>query len=164
LPSEEEVSPQRPIKQQSRAIQARWAGEKASEEEVTVHFQSLPLDKALVLLAKMRSNCTLAGTILNQRINEPLIQRCFTCKKSLEELTREKGSGFRDWKMNRPHRSKTDPNIIQVDHFCSERCIALANQKEQGIRGVADRGMMPADNPKNHPRQVNVDALHKEAI
>jgi hypothetical protein len=139
----------RPIKQQARAIQARWAGEQAAEEELRAHFLSIPLEKALALLQKMRANCTIAGTIINSRINAPGDQKCKTCGLTFEKL---KAKGKPDWWLNRPHYDKDDRNIIHVDHFCSAACVSQENNKTQGVRGVADQGMLPSDNPKNHPR------------
>jgi hypothetical protein len=151
------------VKQQSKAIQARWAGEREAESELTEYFRSIPVDKGLEVLARMRKNCTLGGTILNERINDQSIQRCFTCKKSIEELNKRPG-GFRGWRMSRPRYHPEDRNIKIVDNFCSDICIAMAHQKEQGVRGVPDRGMLPSDNPENHPRQVDVKNLHEKAI
>jgi hypothetical protein len=111
----------------------------------------------------MRSNCVTAGTILNERINAENAQRCFTCKLSAEELQKRPG-GFRGWRMDRPHRHPEDMNITIVDHFCSDICIARANQESQGVRGVADRGMLPSDNPKLHPKQVDPKEFHEKAI
>lgn len=98
---------------------------------------------------------------MNERINDQSIQQCFTCHKTIKELQKRPG-GFRGWRMTRPRYHPEDRNIKIVDNFCSDVCIALAHQKEQGVRGLPDRGMLASDNPKNHPRQVA--DLHKEAI
>ena len=146
--------PPRPMKQQARAIQARWAGEEASESDLRLHFESLPLDKALALLAKMRANSTVAGTIINSRINTPADQRCKTCGLTYAKL---KESGKPDWWLNRPYYDPDDRNIIHVSHFCSAACVSHDNNKTQGVRGIADRGMLASDNPKNHPRLTHAD-------
>ena len=145
--SESEIR-QKPIKQQAKAIQARWAAEEATEVELRAHFLSVPLEKALALLAKMRQNCTTAGTILNDRINTPSDQKCKGCGKTYEEL---KKTGKPDWWLNRPFYDPQDRNIIHVDHFCGASCVSMENNKTQGVRGIADRGMLRSDNPKNHP-------------
>jgi hypothetical protein len=142
----------RPMKQQSRAIQARWAAEQAVEDEIREFFLSTPLEKALGILAKMRANCTTAGQILNGRINAPGDQKCKTCKITYEEL---KKKGKPDWWLNRPYYDSEDRNIIHVSHFCSAACVSQENNKTQGVRGVADQGMLPGDNPKNHPHQTH---------
>jgi len=139
----------RPIKQQSRAIQARWATEQSTEEDLRAHFHSLPLERALALLAQMRRNCTTAGEIINSRINAPGEQRCATCNLSLAEF---KKRGKPDWWLNRPYYDPQDRNIIHVAHYCSAACVSLENNKTQGVRGIADQGMTPDMNPKNHPR------------
>ena len=141
--------PGKPIKQQARAIQARWAGEAAAEEELRQHFLTIPLEKALPLLDKMRKNCELAGKILNERINVPEIQKCKTCGKTYDQLI--KSQRMRDWFLNRPHYDPKDRNIILVDHFCSAACVSLENNRTQGVRGIADRGMLASENPKFHP-------------
>lgn len=152
------------MKQQSRAVQARWAAEEATEQALSEHFRSIPVEKGLTLLAQMRSNCTIAGTILNERINEPKMEKCKTCHISWDDYQRRPGTHGKDWVLRRPHYHPEDRHIIVVDVFCSMACVARENQVSQGVRGVADRGMIPSDNPRNHPRQVNVDELHKNAI
>lgn len=139
----------KPVNQQSKAVQARWAGEQANEAEVRELFQTINVDKGLNLLAKMRLNCTLAGTILNDRINQPELQKCKTCE--ISEADYKAKHGNKDWFLNRPYYDKEDRNIIHVDHFCSLSCISLENQKSQGTKGVSDRGMLRGDNPHNHP-------------
>jgi hypothetical protein len=148
------VSPQRPLKQQARAIQARWAGEEAAESDLRLHFESLPLDRALALLGKMRANCTIAGTIINSRINTPGDQKCKTCGLTYEKL---KANGKPDWWLNKPHYDPEDHNIILVDHFCSSACVSFYNNKTQGVRGIPDQGMLPKDNPANHPRLTHAE-------
>ena len=140
------------MKQQSRAIQARWAGEQATEDDLRLHFETLPLDRALSLLGLMRKNCTLAGTIINSRINAPGDQQCKTCGLTYEKL---KARGKPDWFLNRPYYDPEDRTIIHVSHYCSAACVSLENNKTQGVRGIADRGMLPSDNPKNHPHQTH---------
>jgi hypothetical protein len=139
------------VKQQSKAIQARWASEKATEAELRSLFHSLPLDRALALLAVMRRNCTTAGTIINSRINSQEDQHCKTCGKTYSALRK---TGKPDWFLNRPYYDPEDRNIIHVSHFCSAACVSLENNKTQGVYGMADRGMLRTDNPKNHPRDV----------
>jgi hypothetical protein len=136
------------MKQQARAIQARWAGEEASEADLRLHFESLPLDRALALLAKMRGNSTIAGTIINSRINTPGDQKCKTCGMTYEQL--RKGNKP-DWWLNKPHYDPNDHNIIIVDHFCSSACVSFYNNKTQGVKGIADQGMTPDMNPHLHP-------------
>jgi hypothetical protein len=138
------------MKQQARAIQARWAAEQAAEDELDLHFRSVPLEKALALLDKMRRNCKLAGTIINERINAPSDQSCKGCGLTYAKL-KEKGKP--DWWLNRPYYDKEDRNIIHVDHFCSAACVSMENNKTQGTYGVSDQGMLPKMNPHNHPRQ-----------
>lgn len=148
--AEEESSPSlKPMKQQSKAVQARWAAEQASEEDFRELCLTLPLDKVLGLHKRIREMSEIAGKIINDRINTPEIQKCKTCGLTYEELRKR---GKPDWFLNRPHYDPTDRNIILVDHFCSANCISLENNKTQGVRGVSDRGMLASDNPRNHPR------------
>lgn len=97
----------------------------------------------------MRKNTTIAGTIINDRINTPGDQKCKTCKITYEKM---RAKGKPDWFLNRPYYDKEDRNIIHVEHFCSAVCVSLENNKTQGIKGVADQGMLAKDNPQNHPR------------
>jgi hypothetical protein len=149
--SPESQEKQRPMKQQAKAIQARWAGEQAAEDDLRDHFLTLPLEKALDVLKKMRSNCVIAGTILNERINSPNEQKCEVCGLTYAEMKKRKP----DWWSNQPHYHAEDRNIILVRHFCSANCMSNYNNKTQGVRGIADQGMTPDMNPKNHPRQTH---------
>lgn len=157
----EVVSNERPVRQQTKAVQARWAGETASEEELRDLFTKISLDKAMSLHDRMRKNLEIAGKILNERTNVPEVQRCKTCKitwqKFLETARRT------DWFLNRPHYHPSDRNIIVVDHFCSAACVSLENNKTQGVRGISDHGMLPSDNPQNH-LGIDVKSLHDKAI
>lgn len=147
-----EVVDERPLKQQSKAVQARWAGEQAAEEELRQHFLTIPLDKAFLVYEKMRKNIETAGRILNDRANVPEIQKCKTCGITFEQLIKG-GSRKNDWFLNRPRYKEGDRNVILVDHFCSAACISLENNKTQGVYGMSDRGMTPDMNKRNHPRE-----------
>jgi hypothetical protein len=144
-------SPERSLKQQSRAVQARWAGEAASEQDLRTFFTSLDLPRAFKLYAQCRSNLEIMGKILNDRSNVPEVQCCKTCGLSFADMQRR--SRKNDWFLNRPHYHQGDRNIIDVDHFCSAACVSLENNKTQGVYGMADRGMLASDNPQNHPRE-----------
>lgn len=152
IPSQPEMSGWKG-KNGSKAIQARWAGEQATEEDLRDFFLSLPIEKAMTLLGKMRKNCEIAGKIMNERINVPEVQKCATCGITWQDFI--KTSRKSDWFLNRPHYHKEDRNIIVVDHYCSAACVSYANNETQGVRGIADRGMLPSDNPKNHPHLKN---------
>jgi len=140
-----------PLKQQSRAVQARWAGEQAAEADLRSYFATLPLDRAFALYAKMRQNLEVAGHILNDRSNVPEVQNCKTCGLTFDDMV--KRTRKNDWFLNRPHYHEGDHNIIDVDHFCSAACVSMENNKTQGVYGLPDRGMVPGDNPANHPRE-----------
>lgn len=96
----------------------------------------------------MRKNCMIAGTLINSRINSQEDQKCEVCKMTFSQLQQK---GKPDWWLNRPYYDKEDRNIIHVMHFCSANCVSLHNNQTQGVKGIADRGMRPQDNPKNHP-------------
>ena len=99
---------------------------------------------------RMRRNLETVGRILNQRKNVPEIQRCKTCGLPKEELVKRRQNG---WFLDRHHYHNGDRNIIVTEHFCSAACVSLENNKTQGVYGIADRGMLPAENPQNHPRE-----------
>ena len=147
-----EEAAERPVKQQSRAIQARWAGEQAAEEDLRQHFLTIPLEKAFFLYEKMRKNLETAGRILNDRANVPEIQKCKTCGKTYEQIVKE-GHRRNGWFLDRPYYKEGDRNVILVSHFCSAACVSLENNQTQGVYGMSDRGMTPDMNKKNHPRE-----------
>jgi hypothetical protein len=143
------LTPPKPLVQQSKAVQARWAGEHAADTDLRTFFEQLPLPKAFVVYAKMRSNLETVGKLLNARVNLPEEQYCKTCERSLADLG---ANAKRGWFLDRPHYRNGDRNIIDVDHFCSAACLSLENNRTQGVYGLSDRGMLPHDNPRNHPR------------
>lgn len=157
--STESLSPQKPIKQQTLAVQARWAAEESTEEEAMKFYSSIPVERLLSVHKRMRERCELAGKVLNTRVNTPDRQKCKVCGISFENF---KKKGKPDWWLNRPHYHPEDRNIILVDHFCSAACVSRENNKTQGVYGIPDQGMLPQDNPVNHPRQVKGDIRERE--
>ena len=165
MPSPQNCEPEvgHPIKQQSRAVQARWAGEKASEQEIEEYFRSLPLERAFALYDKLKKNFELAGRILAERANQPEAQNCEMCGVSWEEFS--KTSRKSDWYSNSPYYKEGSRSCILVRHFCSAACYSYYNNKTQGgARCIPDRGMVPGDNPKNHPRSNSPSQFHDKAI
>lgn len=149
--SEEEssLSSERPVKQQSRAVQARYANERATDEELETLLHSLTLDKAFALYDRMKHNFEFAGRVLAARANQPEVQKCKTCGITWDEFI--KTSRKPDWFLNRPFYMEGNRNVILVSHFCSASCVSFENNRTQGVRGIPDRGMLNSDNPKNHP-------------
>lgn len=135
------------VSQQTAAVKARWASERGTEEEVTRYFaHSVSIEAGLQLLARMRKNCELASYALNTRITaDSDTNRC--------EFCHGRKKNRRQWALVRPFRDPTT-QLIQNHYFCSIECVALMNQRNQGVYGVSDRGMTPAMNPKNHPKEV----------
>lgn len=135
--------------QQTQAVEARWAAERASEEEVTKYFQGVPIEEGLAVLARMRENSKIASLALNQRItadnNKDRCEFCGGPKKSNKQ-----------WALVRPYR---DPLTLLVrnHYFCSIECVALMNRRDQGVYGVSDQGMIPAMNPQFHPKEVKAE-------
>jgi hypothetical protein len=131
-------------KQQTAAVKARWAGEKATEDDVRKFFaQDLEIEEGLSLLARMRKNCEIASYALNARITaDDNKARCKTCGGAKK--------ANKQWALVRPKRDPTT-NLIVNEHFCQLACVALENQKKDGVKGISDRGMLPSDNPANHP-------------
>lgn len=149
-PPPEELEP-KPRPQQSKAVEARYMGERAAETELREYFKTLDLPQAFTLYARMRKNLEIAGRILNERSNLPEEQHCKTCGKTFEQY--KTTSRKNDWFLNRPRYRDGDRNIIDVEHFCSAVCISLENNKTQGVYGISDQGMTPDMNPKNHPNR-----------
>lgn len=128
--------------QQSAAVKSRWAAEKATENDLRQLFAQIAIDEGMQLLAKMRQNSEIAAQVLNQRITgDAAREKCKTCDGPM------KG---RDWMLRRPHRDPTTQGII-TDVFCCVSCVALENQKTQGVLAVSDRGMVSSDNPRPQP-------------
>lgn len=140
-PKEPKTDPKQ--NQQTQAVQARWAAERGSEEEVIHFFRKIKIEDGLELLARMRENCKHASLTLNARItadnNKDRCEFCGGPKKSNKQ-----------WALVRPYR---DPvTLLPMNHFfCSIECVALMNRRSQGVYGVSDRGMLPEMNPQFHP-------------
>lgn len=118
---------------------ARWATEEAAETDMIDLFREIDIEKGMTLLAKMRNNCTVAATTINQRLSpDDNDARCFTCEKKKNPMKR--------WVMVTPRR---DPVTMLATNrfFCSEACIVRQNQKEGGVAGLADRGMIKGETP-----------------
>lgn len=126
--------------QQSMAVKARWAGEKASENELNQLVAQISMEEALQMLAKMRHNCEIVAVMINNRITgADEVAKCETCKGSK--------AVNRQWALIRPQR---DPNtqLVRNLYYCSIACVALENKQKQGVYGVQDRGMLHSDNAK----------------
>jgi hypothetical protein len=136
------------VSQQTMAIQARWAAERGSEEEVTEYFKrDLSIEDGLALLARMRENCKVASETLNARITADSDKdRCEFCGGP-KRVNKQ-------WAMVRPYR---DPVTLLPRNrfFCSIECVALMNRRNQGVYGVSDQGMLPAHNPQFHPKDTS---------
>ena len=129
------------------AVQARWAAERGSEEEVREYFKkNVSIEAGLELLARMRENCKLASYELNHRITaDSNKDRCKFCGGPKRPN--------RQWALVRPYRDPTTQLPLN-DFFCSIECVALMNRRDNGVYGVSDRGMLPEMNPQLHPKQV----------
>lgn len=142
------------VSQRNHAIQARWASERGSEEEVTEYFRNVDIEEGLALLARMRENSKIASQELNQRItadsNKDRCEFCGGPKKVNKQ-----------WALVRPYR---DPRtLLPRNHFfCSIECVALMNRRDQGVYGVSDRGMLPEMNPQFHPKEVKAEETNHE--
>lgn len=106
----------------STAARARWAGEKATESELREYFRTAPIDDCLVLLANMRKNAEMGAFEINQRMTETDQTKCKTCHKPKPPN--------RQWRLIRPRREPG--GIVVNEFFCSDACVALENQTNQG--------------------------------
>lgn len=129
--------------QQSTAIKARWASEKAGEQDLRQTFAQIAIEEGMQMIAKMRGNTEIAAQVLNQRITgDAAREKCKTCGGERKNN--------KDWILRRPYRDHTTQQIV-TECFCSMTCVALENQKKQGTYGVSDRGMLQTDNQKSQP-------------
>jgi hypothetical protein len=119
---------------QSNAARARWAGEKATEQEIVELFSTIPVDEGLQILSRMRTMAETGARILNNRITADTVDtKCHHCGG--HKLPN------RQWALVRPYRDPKTGTLGNY-YFCSARCIALENQKSQGIAAIPDRGMV----------------------
>jgi hypothetical protein len=113
------------------AVQARWAAEKASEEDLREHVRALDRQGMMAYLDKLRTACEVVAKEVNQRLCEEIPETvCETCG----------GAKKGQWRLIKPirnHRLGTLENL----YFCSDVCIVMYNQKTQGIAAIPDRGM-----------------------
>jgi hypothetical protein len=133
--------------QRKQAINARWAAEQATDDELREMFQQIEMEKGLELLARMRKNCEVAAKALEARRTSGEDAKCKTCDKSLAE------ANIRDWRMRRPRRDPAT-NTIYIEHFCSDVCIALDNKLVHGIAVVSDRGVESRNSLIEHQKQM----------
>ena len=130
--------------QQSAAVQARWAAEEATEEGLRKYFsKQVTVEEGLAILVRMRKNAELAGEVLNVRITSDVEkERCHYCGQT-KPINKQ-------WCLVRAiYHPVTRKPVNQ--YFCSPICVAMENKRQGGTAGIADRGMMPSDNPENHP-------------
>lgn len=142
------------VSQRSQAVQARWAAERGSEEEVIGYFKKVPIEDGLAVLARMRENCKHASLTLNARLTaDNNKDRCEFCKGPKKSN--------RQWALVRPMR---DPLtlLVQNHYYCSVECVALSNRRDQGLYGVSDRGMLPEMNPQYHPKETKEESGNGE--
>lgn len=147
-----QVPPPKPLSaaehaQRKQAINARWAAEQATEEELREMFQQIDMEKGLELLARMRKNCEVAARALEARRTSGDDAHCKTCNKTLAE------ANIRDWRLRRPRRD-TDTGTLYVEHFCSDVCIALDNKLVHGIAVVSDRGIESKNSLMEHQKRM----------
>ena len=136
------------VAQRTLAVQARWAAERGSEEEVKQYFrQHVSIEDGLQLLARMRENCKHASLTLNARISaDNNKDRCLFCGGPKKDN--------KQWALVRPYTDLTTQ--LPLKHFfCSIECVALMNRRNQGVYGVQDRGMTQDMNPQFHPKELS---------
>lgn len=135
-PKDTSISSSRPS-QQSAAVRARWATEKATEDEVLTLFSTIDKEEGMALLARMRKNCESAARALNQQITASSdTQKCAYCGGPKKPN--------RQWALIKPRRDPSS-GIVTNQFFCDAFCVSNMNHKEQGVRGIPDRGMLSTD-------------------
>lgn len=109
----------------SHAAKSRWASEEATETEVRELFSELPTEEAVQLLSKMRINCDIAATAINNKMTaDSKYDLCHTCGK--------RQPTNRNWAMIKVVKHpvmRKDYNIF----FCTNACVAMENIKKQGV-------------------------------
>lgn len=110
-------------KRASEVAKAGWILVEAKEAEVRKHFQSLPVEEGLQLLATARKHLEIAAYELNQRIEAGAkVERCSGCGKTLEEVGRSM------WIMQGATR---DPETgLDVPYrYCHVQCVRERNRR-----------------------------------
>lgn len=154
--SEEESGPELRSKYARAAVQARWAAEKATDEELRIHVRSLDRHAMMTFLDKLRNACEIVAKEVNQRLCEETPEtKCETCGGP------RKGA---QWRMLTTRRE--GPMVIRNVYFCSDVCIVIWNQKQTGVAGISDRGMsrgsaMPDEVPAKRIVDNNVAAARR---
>ena len=108
----------------SRAVAAAvWLSLTATELEVRKHFRSIPVQRGLETLARMRKQCDLAAEALQARMDEGNTERCTGCGKTLEEARKSQ------WIMQ---GSEVDPEtgVPMPYRFCGPMCVRERNREK----------------------------------
>lgn len=125
------ISPHAPVS--VATIQtAAWLSLSATELEVRKYFRSISKDSGLEMLAKMRRQCDLAATELQQRIDDNLTERCSGCGKTLEEVRKTQ------WIMQ---GSDVDPDtgVPMPYRFCGPMCVRERNREKMLPKELRDQ-------------------------
>jgi hypothetical protein len=111
---------------------AAWLSLEAKEIEVRQYFKSIPVPSGLEMLARMRKQCDIAATELQQRMDEGNTERCTGCGKTLEEVRKAQ------WVMM---GSDMDPDTgVPVPYrFCGPLCVRERNRKNMLPKELRDQ-------------------------
>lgn len=111
---------------------AAWLSLEAKEIEVRQYFRKVSVPSGLELLAKMRKQCDLAASELQQRMDEGNRERCTGCGKTLEEVRKSQ------WIMQ---GSDVDPETgVPVPYrFCSPMCVRERNREKMLPKELRDQ-------------------------
>jgi hypothetical protein len=110
------------------AVDARWAGEKASEQEVFDHFFALSTDDAVQLLGKMRFNCEVAARGINAAIEKNKKEdKCYVCEGPKPPN--------KQWAFIRAVKHPVTHSMYNI-FFCSTACVSRENIRNQGPAGA----------------------------
>ena len=110
------------------AIDARWAAEKANEQEVYNHFFNLSTDEGVQLLGKMRFNCEVAARGINAAIEKNKKEdKCYVCEGPKPPN--------KQWAFIRAVKHPVTHTMYNI-FFCSTACVSRENIKNQGMAGA----------------------------
>jgi hypothetical protein len=117
------VNPRSAHSAAAATVTAAWLSLSATELEVRKYFRGIPVPSGLELLAKMRHQCDMAASELQQRMDEGNTERCTGCGKTLEEARKSQ------WIMS---GAEVDPEtgVPMPYRFCGPMCVRERNREK----------------------------------
>jgi len=126
------VNPRSARSAAAATVAAAWLSLEAKEIEVRKYFRQVEVHSGLELLAKMRKQCDMAASELQQRMDEGNTERCTGCGKTLEEARKSQ------WIMS---GAEVDPEtgVPMPYRFCGVLCVRERNREKMLPKELRDQ-------------------------